>query len=120
MNYFIKQFQNPNGFIVRLLGKTMSWFNRNMHKSVLSALGNFSTLLEIGYGSGTQLEMIKNISPIATCMVLIYRKICTLWQVKGWVTPQIFFCAIAKKLHFKTHFLILLSPPTRVIFGNLH
>lgn len=63
MNYFIKQFQNPNGFIGRLLGKTMSWFNRKMHKSVLSAIDKFSTLLGIGYGSGTQLEMIKKHFP---------------------------------------------------------
>ena len=63
MNPFIKQFGNPSGNIGRLLGKIMAVSNRKMHKAVLSALGRSSRLLEIGFGSGHQLEMISRKYP---------------------------------------------------------
>lgn len=58
MNYFITQFYKPNGKFGKFLGKMMSVFNKKMHKAVLSQIREASTILEIGYGAGTQLELI--------------------------------------------------------------
>lgn len=58
MNYFIRQFGKPTGKIGWLLGKIMSLSNRKMHKAVLKELRSPEKLLEIGFGSGSQLEMI--------------------------------------------------------------
>ena len=58
MNYFIKQFGNPKGSIGRFLGKMMKYSNKKMHKGVLSEINNPGRILEIGFGSGSQLEMI--------------------------------------------------------------
>ena len=63
MNPFIKQFGNPRGGIGRLLGKVMAVSNRKMHRAVLSVIGRSSRLLEIGFGSGHQLEMISRKYP---------------------------------------------------------
>ena len=58
MNPFIKQFGKPTGLPGRILGKIMTVSNRKMHTAVLSELNDTSKLLEIGFGSGAQLEMI--------------------------------------------------------------
>ena len=41
-----------------MLGGIMTLSNRKMHRAVAAELGEFSSLLEIGFGSGAQLEMI--------------------------------------------------------------
>lgn len=58
MNYFIRQFGDPTGITGRILGKLMSLSNRKMHRAVLKELCSPAALLEIGFGSGSQLEMI--------------------------------------------------------------
>lgn len=58
MNYFIRQFGKPTGITGRILGKIMSLSNRKMHKAVMKELRSPEKLLEIGFGSGSQLEMI--------------------------------------------------------------
>ena len=58
MNPFIKQFRKPDGLTGRLLGKIMTVSNRKMHKAVLSELSFSGILLEIGFGSGSQIKMI--------------------------------------------------------------
>ncbi|MCR5168500.1 MAG: class I SAM-dependent methyltransferase [Oscillospiraceae bacterium] len=63
MNIFIKQFGKPDGVIGRLFGKMMTVSNRNMHKAVLSELSPSGNVLEIGFGSGSQLEMIHDRYP---------------------------------------------------------
>ncbi len=63
MNYFIRQFGDPKGITCRILGKIMSLSNRKMHIAVLKELCSPVKLLEIGFGSGSQLEMISRSFP---------------------------------------------------------
>lgn len=58
MDPFIRQFGKPSGLPGKMLGKVMAVSNRKMHRAVLSELKAPSKLLEIGFGSGHQLEMI--------------------------------------------------------------
>ena len=58
MNYFIKQFGKPEGRIGILFGKMMIGMNKKMHKAVLAGIKKSTRVLEIGFGSGSQLEMI--------------------------------------------------------------
>ena len=64
MNPFIRQFGKPSGILGKLLGKVMAVSNRKMHRAVLSELKDNSKLLEIGFGSGHQLEMISGKYPV--------------------------------------------------------
>ncbi|MCR5479443.1 MAG: class I SAM-dependent methyltransferase [Ruminococcus sp.] len=63
MNFFIRQFGKPKGAMGRMLSRVMTVSNKKMHKAVLSQLGEFSQLLEIGFGSGSQLDMISKKFP---------------------------------------------------------
>lgn len=63
MNPFIKQFGRPTGLIGRLFGKMMTLSNKKMHKAVLAEIGSSGRMLEIGFGSGSQLEMIHSKHP---------------------------------------------------------
>ena len=65
MNRFISQFGRPAGAFGRMLGRVMTISNRKMHRAVMSELGSFSELLEIGFGTGSQLEMISRSFPEA-------------------------------------------------------
>ncbi|MCR5141561.1 MAG: class I SAM-dependent methyltransferase [Ruminococcus sp.] len=66
MSYFIRQFGDPEGITGRMLGKLMSLSNRKMHRAVLKELCSPVTLLEIGFGAGSQLEMISKRYPGTT------------------------------------------------------
>ena len=58
MNRFISQFGNPSGAVGRILGGITAVSNRKMHEAAAADAVNFSRLLEIGFGSGAQLEII--------------------------------------------------------------
>lgn len=66
MNYFIRQFGKPTGITDRILGEIMALSNRKMHIAVLKELKSPEKLLEIGFGSGSQLEMIGRNFPKTT------------------------------------------------------
>lgn len=57
-NYFISQFGKPDGEIGRLLGRIMAFSNKKMHKAAANEISDNMKILEIGFGSGSQLEMI--------------------------------------------------------------
>jgi ubiquinone/menaquinone biosynthesis C-methylase UbiE len=59
MNYFIAQFGNPKGAFGRFLSKIMNLSNKKMYKANISKLSDRKCILEIGYGNGRQLELIK-------------------------------------------------------------
>ena len=63
MNIFIQQFGRPDGLMGRLFGKMMTVSNRKMHRAVLSELKPCRNVLEIGFGSGSQLQMIHDRYP---------------------------------------------------------
>ena len=59
MNYFIAQFGNPTGAFGRFLSKIMNFSNKKMYKANMAKLRDNMCILEIGYGNGRQLELIK-------------------------------------------------------------
>lgn len=59
MNYFIAQFGNPTGAFGRFLSKIMNLSNKKMYKANMAKLRDNTCILEIGYGNGRQLELIK-------------------------------------------------------------
>ena len=64
MNYFISQFGNPHGIVGRLFSKMMNMSNKKMYAANLKHIsGKTSKVLEIGFGNGRQLEMIKAYYP---------------------------------------------------------
>lgn len=63
MNSFISQFARPEGAVGRMLGKVMAVSNRKMHRAVMAELGDAGRVLEIGFGSGAQLDMISSRYP---------------------------------------------------------
>lgn len=65
MNYFISQFGNPRGKIGRFLSKIMNISNKKMYKANMSKIKNGMKILEIGFGNGKQLQMIKKTYPDA-------------------------------------------------------
>ena len=63
MNSFIRQFGRPAGRMGRMIGRIMAVSNKKMHKAVLREIRGCKCLLEIGFGSGSQLEMIRKAQP---------------------------------------------------------
>ena len=64
MNYFIAQFGNPKGTIGKVFAKIMNISNGKMYRANLKMVNsNTSKLLEIGFGNGRQIEMIKSRYP---------------------------------------------------------
>ena len=55
---FIRQFGKPEGKTGVFLGKIMAVSNRKMHKAVMSYMKTPERVLEIGTGTGSQLEML--------------------------------------------------------------
>ena len=63
MNAFIRQFGRPSGRMGKLFGRMMAVSNKKMHKAVLPQIKGCGCLLEIGFGSGAQLEIIHKAQP---------------------------------------------------------
>ena len=57
-NMFIRQFGKPEGKTGVFLGKIMAVSNRKMHRAVMSYMKMPERVLEIGTGTGSQLEML--------------------------------------------------------------
>lgn len=55
---FIRQFGKPEGKTGVFLGRIMAVSNRKMHKAVMSYMKTPERVLEIGTGTGSQLEML--------------------------------------------------------------
>ena len=63
MNKIISQFCKSTGVCGSMLGRIMTVSNRKMHRAVLKELGGSECILEIGFGTGSQLEMISRSYP---------------------------------------------------------
>ena len=63
MNRSISQFGKPTGAFGRALGRIMTVSNRKMHRAVLQELGGVQRILEIGFGTGSQLEILSRSYP---------------------------------------------------------
>ena len=62
-NYFIRQFGNPSGNFGIFLANVMNMSNKRMYKANAAHLKGHKRILEIGYGNGKQLQMIKEMYP---------------------------------------------------------
>lgn len=58
MKFFIRQFENPTGSFGIFLSGIMNLSNKRMYKANIRKLDGRRRILEIGFGSGRQLEMI--------------------------------------------------------------
>jgi len=63
MNYFIRQFSAPSGSFGIFLAKIMNMSNKKMYRANAACLEDRKRILEIGYGNGMQLQMIKDMYP---------------------------------------------------------
>ena len=64
MNYFISQFGNPRGVIGKVFAKMMNVSNKKMYAANLTPLSRkTASVLEIGFGNGKQIELIKTRYP---------------------------------------------------------
>ncbi len=65
MNYFIHQFGKPEGGFGRFLSGIMNLSNNKMYKANIRRLKGKKCILEIGFGNGKQLELIRKVFPEA-------------------------------------------------------
>lgn len=65
MNFFIRQFGKPEGSFGRFLSGIMNISNRKMYRANLEKVNDAKKILEIGYGNGSQLQMIARRYPDA-------------------------------------------------------
>ena len=63
MNYFIRQFGKPEGGFGRFLSGIMNLSNNKMYKANIRRLKGKKRILEIGFGTGKQLELIQREYP---------------------------------------------------------
>lgn len=62
-NYFIRQFGAPSGGLGIFLAKIMNLSNKRMYKANSVRLEGRKRILEIGYGNGKQLQIIRAMYP---------------------------------------------------------
>ena len=65
MNYFIRQFGKPEGGFGRFLSGIMNLSNNKMYKANIRRLKGKKRILEIGFGNGKQMELIRKVFPEA-------------------------------------------------------
>ena len=65
MHYFIRQFGKPEGGFGRFLSEIMNLSNNKMYKANIRRLKGKKRILEIGFGNGKQMELIRKVFPEA-------------------------------------------------------
>ena len=92
MNYFIRQFRKPEGGFGIFLSGIMNLSNNKMYKANIRRLKGTKRILEIGFGNGKQMELIRKVFPEA--------------ELYGVDISKDMFDAASKRLENKAHLQI--------------